>query len=434
VAAPLRAANDPQAMYRRARINYGVRAVSFAYCFLVLAVHGWERGFGAAFWLLLALQFLAYPHLMYLRARRARNPKLAEEINLYVDAALLGAWIAGLGFPAWIAYAAIFSTSLNAMVVAGVVRALWSLGCFCAGAALWVAGGGFAFMPQTSDVVTALCFAGSLAYTLGVGWVVNRQSRRLADGREALRESEERYRLIAENAADLIGLVDREARWLYTSPSYQRVLELEDLRPGKDAFGRVHPEDASRARIALLRAAITGRTRDLPLRLVDRYGRTRQYRTQIQTVGDARERKLLLVSQDVTDLRESEGRVQVAAQALEGMTEAIVIASADGTVVQVNKAFCAVTGLRRDDVVGQPEKAIRNALQPASWYDEIYATVLRQGVWSGTTWATRADGTVYREWRSVWAVRDLDGGNATHFVIAFHEVDAPKAASGTLGA
>src|SRR5882672_4402787 len=51
------------ALHPMARINYAIRAGSFAYCFVVLAVHGAERGFGGFFWAALALQFLAYPHL-----------------------------------------------------------------------------------------------------------------------------------------------------------------------------------------------------------------------------------------------------------------------------------------------------------------------------------------------------------------------------------
>ena len=83
-----------------------------------------------------------------------------------------------------------------------------------------------------------------------------------------------------------------------------------------------------------------------------------------------------------------------------------MITSADGTVTTVNRAFCDLTGYARDDVLGQPEKAIRNALQPPEYYDEIYATVLREGYWSGTTWARRKNGAVYREWKSVRAVRN----------------------------
>src|SRR5262249_45367265 len=40
----------------------------------------------------------------------------------------------------------------------------------------------------------------------------------------ALRDSEERYRLIAEHSRDLIMLLDSEGRVLYASPSHQRVL------------------------------------------------------------------------------------------------------------------------------------------------------------------------------------------------------------------
>jgi PAS domain S-box-containing protein len=134
---------------------------------------------------------------------------------------------------------------------------------------------------------------------------------------------------------------------------------------------------------------------------------------------------VLLVSRDVTDLRESEERVLLAAHALEGMTEAIVITAADGTIITVNRAFCQLTGFKRDDILGQSEKLIRNALQPPEYYDEIYAAVLREGYWSGTTWARRRNGSVYREWRSIRAVRD-SGGVITHFVTVASEVGAQR--------
>jgi PAS domain S-box-containing protein len=413
--------------HRRARINYYVRTVAFAYCFIVLAIHGWERSFGPLYWLLLTAQFLAYPHFQYLRARYSRDSKRAEATNLYVDSALLGAWIAGLQFPTWIVYAALFSTSLNAIVLGGVMGLLWSLGCFAAAAAFVVAAFGFGHQPDTSNIVTVLCAAGSLAYTCGVGYVVYRQNRRLARARDELRDSEERYRLIAENAGDLIAVVDQGGRWLYTSPSYERVMEAEARKIGEDAFRRVHPDDAERGRVAILRAAGTGKAREITLRLVDRDGRVREYRVHIQPLGAARPaERLVMVSQDVTDLRESEERLLVAAHALEGMTEAIMICAADGTIVTVNRAFSEITGYSKDDVLGQPEREFRHALQPPEYYQEIYATIEREGYWSGTTWTRRKNGSVYREWRSIRALRD-PAGVLTHYVMVFFEVGTPGA-------
>jgi PAS domain S-box-containing protein len=166
--------------------------------------------------------------------------------------------------------------------------------------------------------------------------------------------------------------------------------------------------------------ATDGRARELALRLVDRDGRIRRYQTRIQPLGEKRAARVLLVSRDVTDLRESEERVLVAAHAIEGMTEAIVITGADGTVVSVNRAFSQITGWEREEVLGKPEKAIRNALEAPSFYDELYAMVLRDGHWSGAGWARRKDGAVYKEWRSVRAARDTEG-RVTHYVQVFYE-------------
>lgn len=404
--------------------DYRVRTGAYLYCALVVGVVLWERRAGPLAWTLLALQFLAYPHIVYLRARVSPRPALAELENLYLDALLLGAWCAGLGFPMWIVYGFIGATALNAVVNRGLRGLALSLACSAAGAALWIAVDGFRYLPQTSDLVTALCVIGSFGYLAAVGYVVHSQNRRLAAARGALRRSDDSYRLIAENAGDLIAMVDQECRWVYTSPSYQRVLGADDLAVGADAFRKVHPDDAEKARGAVARAAVSPKPREVAIRLVDKEGRVRQYRTRIQPLEGAVKR-VLLVSQDVTDLRESEERVLLAAHAFEGMTEAILIAAADGTVVTVNRAFCELTGFKRDDVLGQPEKAVRNALQPPAYYDEVYSIVLREGYWSGTTWARRRNGSVYREWRSIRTVRDAAGA-ITHFVTVASEVGAQK--------
>jgi PAS domain S-box-containing protein len=277
--------------------------------------------------------------------------------------------------------------------------------------------------------VTALCFFGSLVYTCAIGYVEYVQNRRLVTAREALRLSENRYRLITENAADLIAMVDPEGRWLYGSPSYERILGENAVYLGGDAFARAVPDDAEKARYEVRRVSVTGKSREFVLRLVDREGRVRQYKTHVQPVEPdstppgVPHHRLLLTSIDITDLRQSEERLLVAAHAIEGMTEAILITSPDGTILTANHAFSQLTGFNRDEILGRPERELRNGLQPAEFYDEIFLEVLRKGFWTGTAWGKRKNGSVYREWRSVRAVKDMNGA-VSHYVMVFFEVKA----------
>ncbi|HYX62667.1 MAG TPA: PAS domain S-box protein [Burkholderiales bacterium] len=410
---------------RLVRTNRLVRSAAFAYCLLPIGLYLLEEGAGAAAWSAALLLFGVYPQLVYWRAARSASPARAELDNLLLDAALLGAWSSYLGFPRWIAFSLIAAAMLNAAVNRGMKGVLLSLACSAAGAVLVMLIAGFRFQPEMSALLAVLCINGLLVYIAAVGCVVYRQNRRLAAARDALAGSERRYRLIAENADDLVALLDLEGRWLYASPSYEKVVAAAELAPGADAFRRLHPDDAEQAKAAVLRAQASGKPREMQWRMVDREGRIRQYQVRLQPVGE----RVVVVSRDVTDLRESEERVLLAAHALEGMTDAIMITSADGTIVTVNRAFCEITGHRRDEVLGLSEKAVRSGMQPPEFYDEVYAAVHRDGYWSGTAWKRRKNGVVYREWRSVRAVRqESDGrtGAVSHYVHVFYEVGAPS--------
>ena len=73
--------------------------------------------------------------------------------------------------------------------------------------------------------------------------------------RVRMRESEEVFKLITENAGDLIAVLDPSGERLYNSPSFQKILGYspEELK-GTSPFDQIHPDDRELLRNALEKA------------------------------------------------------------------------------------------------------------------------------------------------------------------------------------
>jgi len=409
---------------RQVRTIYLVRTVSYVWCFLVVALLAWERNFGIGLWIVAALHFFAYPQLLWQRSLRSRDPRRDEMQHLDADAFLLGIWIAVLEFPVWIAYPMVFAPALNSIINRGLPGLGLSLAWSCGGILAGVLLHGYRYWPDTSALITTLCFLGALAYSAGVGYIVFRQTARLAATRAAIRDSEHRYRLIAENAGDMVAMLDRNGRWLYASPSYERIFRAEDLVPGADALRNLHEEDQFRVRGALQVVMRSGESCRLRMRLHTYSGEIRRIETTVHPVREENDAitGAVMASRDVTELRDREEQVEVAAHAFERMAEAMVITNAAGRILTVNQSYTRITGYASEEVLGRQETEFRAAMQPQTYYDDLYAEVTRSGYWDGTTWCRRRDGTVYREWRSVSAVRDPEG-RTSHYVSLFRELD-----------
>ena len=87
-------ARGPVAQFIR-RI-YRMRMLGTVLCALPIASVLLERGAPPWLWWLLLVNMLAWPHLAYLWARRAREPLAAEHRNLVLDAAFGGLWLAAI--------------------------------------------------------------------------------------------------------------------------------------------------------------------------------------------------------------------------------------------------------------------------------------------------------------------------------------------------
>src|SRR5213593_1534604 len=65
---------------------------------------------------------------------------------------------------------------------------------------------------------------------------------------EALRESEERYRMLVEQTYDFVVETSLDGRFLHFSPDYKEVLGYEpDELLGRSIFEHIHPDDMSTA-------------------------------------------------------------------------------------------------------------------------------------------------------------------------------------------
>lgn len=168
-----------QGVHRLVRMAYRVRSVSFAFVFLVIGVFLWERYAGVTAFVLLTLQFVVYPQVVYAVARRARHQKKVELHAQYLDALFFGAWTAALGFPTWIAFATCMGTALNAAVAQGLPRVAYTLVIYGIGMLVWIVPGWTTYWSATSTLVTSMCFFGSMAYAIVIGCVVHDLNRRL---------------------------------------------------------------------------------------------------------------------------------------------------------------------------------------------------------------------------------------------------------------
>jgi two-component system, cell cycle sensor histidine kinase and response regulator CckA len=132
--------------------------------------------------------------------------------------------------------------------------------------------------------------------------------------RKQLLERDELFRLITENAADMIAVVDVEGQRLYNSPSYERILgySLQDL--DTNPLAQIHPDDSEKVRKASLEAIRTGVGQSVEYRMRHKDGNWRTLESRASTILDPRGavERLVIVNRDITERKHLEGQFRQA--------------------------------------------------------------------------------------------------------------------------
>ena len=130
--------------------------------------------------------------------------------------------------------------------------------------------------------------------------------------------------------------------------------------------------------------------------------------------------------QDITERKQAEQKLQLAASVFTHAREGIMITATDGTIIDVNDAFSDITSYSHDEVIGQNPRLLSSGRHERQFYIELWQSLLEKGYWYGEIWNRRKNGEVYAVMQTISAVRDAEG-NLRHYLSLFSDITLIKA-------
>jgi two-component system, cell cycle sensor histidine kinase and response regulator CckA len=237
---------------------------------------------------------------------------------------------------------------------------------------------------------------------------------------EALRKSEEKYRWVLDNMADVITVMDMNLGFIYVSPSIMRLRGYTVEEAVAQTFEQVMTPESLQISAKVFEEELTleaGGTAD-PNRIriveVEQYrkdGSTVWMENHLSFMRDEAQKPvgIISVSHDITERRRAEAERERLTTAIDQVREMIVITDPEGTIQYVNPAFESVTGYSRQEAMGQNLRMLKSGKQDHTFYQNLWNTIASGKTWEGRMVNRRKDGKLFTEEASISPVVDTSG-------------------------
>lgn len=231
---------------------------------------------------------------------------------------------------------------------------------------------------------------------------------------DSLRNRKEQLRMVLQGAElgywdwnMVTGQVERNEQWAnMLGYSYE---EIQHTTQQWADF--VHPDDREMAWQSIY-DVICGRHENhkLEYRMLHKDGGIRWILDQakvMQRNAEGNPVRMSGIHIDITERKQAELQLQLAAKVFQYAREGITITDADGNILAVNDTFTQITGYDRDEALGQNPRILKSDIHPAEFYLAMWESIRSNGFWSGEIWNRRKNGEVYAELLTISAIRDV---------------------------
>lgn len=141
--------------------------------------------------------------------------------------------------------------------------------------------------------------------------------------------------------------------------------------------------------------------------------------------GDGTIGGIILFAEDITQHRETEHRLRLAASVFTNAREGITITDADGTILEVNEMFTKITGYERREALGKNPRLLKSGMHTDEFYTNMWRSLANEDHWSGEIWNRNKSGETYAESLNINAVRDA-AGSVLQYVALFSDITQLK--------
>ncbi|SDN85613.1 PAS domain S-box-containing protein/diguanylate cyclase (GGDEF) domain-containing protein [Halomonas shengliensis] len=248
--------------------------------------------------------------------------------------------------------------------------------------------------------------------------------------RHSLRESEQRYRSLFAYHPDAVFSLDLQGRFATANPHCASVtgFALEEILGGH--FSRfVQADDLARIQSHFERS-LRGEPCRYELEVLNRDGEPRRLdMTNLPIVVEERIQGVYGIAKDVTERQENEVRLRILERGIEASVNGVVIADAcrpDMPMTYVNAAFLAMTGYRRDEVLGRNCRFLQGPDTDPQALQQLRDQLAAEQEVHVTLRNYRKDGEAF--WNDLYISPILDdAGQVTHYVGIQHDISEHKA-------
>ena len=246
---------------------------------------------------------------------------------------------------------------------------------------------------------------------------------------EALRRSEERFRLMFEAAPDGITILDERGVIVDCNPAALRLYD----RPAEEVIGQhiadfvTSPFKGVFKEVMPLLQQLEPQEREIQVLRADG-SVVDVWRKVTPIVGPEGDFKGILVyDRDITALKRAEAELRKLYRAVEQSVSTIVITDLNGTIEFVNPAFSRITGYSAEEAIGQNPRILKSGRHPPEFYREMWDTLIRGDVWQGELINKKKNGELYWEAATISPVKD-ETGRTTHYLAVKEDITERKRA------
>ncbi len=207
--------------------------------------------------------------------------------------------------------------------------------------------------------------------------------------KEALRQSEEKFRQLAENSRDAFWMYDAiEEQHLYISPAYERIWgqTRENLYANPYLFlETIHPEDQERVRVAI-ETTRQGENQDIEYRIVRPNGEVRWICDRGFPIRNPSGQiyRFAGIAEDITDRKQAEEQQQKFVALIENSSDFIGMATLEGIPFFLNEAGRRLVGLDSLEEVRSTDIFVYHTPESEARFRDIARpTCMATGHWEG---------------------------------------------------